>query len=59
MSRNAIACNLRRELSGRWIFYFFRCNPLKSPDLEKEIKGDKSFFPFISLHWLAINSRAG
>ena len=39
--------------SGREFFYFFRCNPLKSPNSTKGIQGNASFFlgfPWISLH---------
>jgi hypothetical protein len=38
---------------GGDFFIFFRRNPLKSPDSEKQIKGNESKFPFIYFHWLA------
>ena len=40
-------------------FYFFRCNPLKSPDSAKGIQGNASDFPWIYLDFLAANSRFG
>jgi hypothetical protein len=40
-------------------FYFFRCNPLKSPDSAKGIQGNASDFPWIDLDFLAANSRFG
>src|SRR6202453_5510593 len=40
-------------------FICIRHNPLKSPDSEKETKGNASAFPFISLHFLASDSRFG
>jgi hypothetical protein len=36
-------------------FYFFARNQLKSLDSEKLMKGNESFFPFISLHFLSYN----
>jgi hypothetical protein len=51
--------NLTLELSERRIFYFFRCNPLKSPDPEKQKKANESIFAFIYFHLLAVNSPAG
>jgi hypothetical protein len=43
----------------RWpnLFIFAR-NQLKSLDSEKLMKGNESFFPFISLHFLSYNLRA-
>jgi hypothetical protein len=40
-------------------FIFFGCNPLKSPDSAKGIQGNASLFAWISLDFLAVNSRAG
>jgi hypothetical protein len=37
-----IAHNLRREFGSGDFFYFFGCNPLKSPDSEKEVKIKKT-----------------
>jgi len=46
-------------MEGKSFFYFFSRNPLKRPNSKKEKKGNESFFPFISLHFLAASSRAG
>ncbi|HEY5205945.1 MAG TPA: hypothetical protein VIJ63_15265 [Roseiarcus sp.] len=40
-------------------FIWIRRNPLKSLDSAKRIQGNASFFPWISLDFLAANSRAG
>jgi hypothetical protein len=46
-----------RRVGGRPLFFiFFRRNPLKSPDSEKEIKGNESNFPFISFLFLSSSS---
>jgi hypothetical protein len=47
------------ELKRRGIFYFFRSNPLKSPDSTKGIQGNASFFPWIHLDLLARKSPSG
>src|ERR1700733_8584967 len=49
------AHNLRREPNGEEIFFILiGRNPLKSPDSEKEMKGNKGNFPFISFRQLAL-----
>ena len=46
--------NLGREFAGAADFFiFFARNPLKRPDSEKEMKGNESFFPFISFPFLS------
>jgi hypothetical protein len=59
MELRRFAHNLRREP----IFvYFFRRNPLKSPDSEKQMEGNESYLPVficIYLHLFARNSRRG
>ena len=40
-------------------FYFFRRNPLKSPNSKKQIKANESYFAFINLHLLSRNSLSG
>ena len=39
-----VARNLEREFSRLRVFYFFCCNPLKSPDSAKEIQVNASNF---------------
>jgi hypothetical protein len=43
----------RAASEGNDFFIRIRCNPLKSPDSEKEMKGNESLFIFISFHFLA------
>jgi hypothetical protein len=47
-----VNCNPRRELAASRIFYFFSCNPLKSPDSAKKIKGNASDSACFYLHFL-------
>jgi hypothetical protein len=47
------------ELRWRLFFYFFRCNPLKTPDSAKQMQANPSYFGFIFLLFLASNSRWG
>jgi hypothetical protein len=51
--------NPEGELSGDQFFYFFPCNPLKSPDSTKEIQGNARIFPCFYLDLLAGNSPFG
>jgi hypothetical protein len=37
--------SFQQKLSGGRFFYFFLCNPLKSPDSTKEIQGNARIFP--------------
>jgi hypothetical protein len=54
MRRTAAIGTFREPENGRRkIFIWIRRNPLKSPDSAKEMKGNESFFPWISLHFLA------
>jgi hypothetical protein len=54
MRRTAVNWDVREPENGRRkIFIWIRRNPLKSPDSAKEMKGNESFFPWISLHFLA------
>jgi hypothetical protein len=55
--RRAIGAFREPENGRRKIFIWIRRNPLKSPDSAKEMKGNESFFPWISLHFLARTRR--
>jgi hypothetical protein len=48
-----------RESRREKVFYFFACNPLKSPDSAKEMQANPSNFAWIYLDFLAMNSRPG
>src|SRR5271167_712143 len=48
-----------RVKEPRDFFYFFRRNPLKSPDSTKGIQGNPRTFPCFYLDFLASNSRCG
>ena len=47
------------ELREERFFYFFARNSLKSLDSAKQIKRNKSNFPFIFFGFLAVDSRVG
>jgi hypothetical protein len=58
-SQETFPDNLRRELGDGEFFYFFRRNPLKSPDSIKGIQGNARIFPCFYLDFLARYSRFG
>jgi hypothetical protein len=43
----------RRAEAAKDFSIFIRRNALKSLDSEKLMKGNESYFPFISFHWLS------